>query len=144
MKRNKLSLYFFIMYTEKKGKKIKLQWRNQSYCFVGGFVALFCWCIRELRKWLKKDTTVNTQDKTGEPRWTRQNTATYNYDIIEKGVYNLFQKKPSPKVTLQKRLCVPIAYLMPPNKIKPSKKCLKKQKSAHPCTTPMCFPLFDF
>lgn len=36
-----------------------------------GLFALFCWYIREFKKWLKKDKTVHIQDKTGEPSCTR-------------------------------------------------------------------------
>lgn len=44
--------------------------------------------------------------------------------------------------SFQKRPCMPITYLIPPNKFKPSKKCLTTQKSAHPYTTQKGSPLW--
>lgn len=72
------------MHTGKKKKKILSCNEEIRFIALVGQFALFCWCIRGLREWFKKDKGVNIQDKTGKPNWTRQNTAKYKYDIKEK------------------------------------------------------------
>lgn len=132
------------MHPDKKRKKIlSCNEKIRVIALVGQF-ALFCWCIRGLRKCFKKDKRVNIQDKTGKSTGPDKTLQNINTTLKKKVNYNLFQKKLSPKETLQKRPRMPITYLILPNKIKPSKKSLTKQKSAHLYTTQKDSPLFGF
>lgn len=60
------------MHNDKKRlKKLNCNEEIRVTVLLMHLLALFCWCITEFKKWLKKDKTVNTQDKTGEPSWIR-------------------------------------------------------------------------
>lgn len=144
-KKQTFPLLLYNAHWKKEKKILSCNEEIKSYCFVGGFVcALFCLCIKELRKWLKKDKRVNIQDKTGQPSWTRQNTAKYSYDIKEKSVLWSFSEEIVTQINyLQKRTCVTITHLIPPNKINPSKKCLTRQKSAHLYNTILLYLIFS-
>lgn len=136
--KQKFPLLFYNAQWQKEIKKIKLQWRNQSYC---------CICLlrfagvspnlkngsRKIRQWIlriKQENLVGS-DKTLQNIIMTFKNKSVLWPLSEEIVIQSNSAKKS----------MPITYLIPPIKTKPRK---KNQKSAHPYTTQKVSPLIWF
>lgn len=105
--------------------------------------------VRELRKWLKKDKT-GIIFRIKQDNWVDPDKSLQKVTMsLKKNVhYNLFLRRAKKVATQDSSLqigpCMPITYLISPNKIKPGKNVSWSRKLFIPTQHKRVLPLFGF